>query len=396
MLTDNQVLEAFGEHLSPIDTASSVARFLRIPPIWQALHRPDVLQRCLACEDPSRLAPGDILTAAVGAAPPEPAVLAAVLDGTWHGSGEVELEAISTRAHALVWASHQPQTPSWPGLALRPQWRDALACAWPDMQGRDQILREGFAATDPLHLRTLANAMLSNQSRDEAAAQLASALGAHCVQAVAALHQIEEHELAFALAERIERSSAAETSEPKLVGHLPPDASESTSDGDLGSRFLQDAWHQTQARSAIVADQLADLAEARQEWTLALAARQQAYATVPSPDRGASLAMAYLALDNVEGALDCLPVDDGGLVGQIASAAALLHQGMSQKAQALLEALRIGDQEITALPARWLEHALNVSRQAALRALTLQFAKERTRRLPSSPDAWLERARRRT
>jgi tetratricopeptide (TPR) repeat protein len=393
MLTDNQVLEAFGEHLSPIDTASSVARFLRTPPIWRALHRPDVLQRCLACEDPSRLAPGDILTAAVHAAPPEPAVLAAVLDGTWDGSGEVELEAISTRAHALVWASHQPETPSWPGLAMRPQWRDALACAWPDMQGRDQILREGIAASDSSRLGALANAMLSNLSLSEAATQLASALGEHCVQAVAALHQIEEHELAVALTERVERASAAEIGEPKLAGHLPSDTAGSTPDGDLGSRFLQDAWHQTQAKSAIVADQLADLAEARQEWTLALAARQQAYATAPSPDRGASLAMAYLALDNVEGALDCLPDDAGGLAGQIASAAAMLYQGMSQKAQALLEALRISDQELVTLPARWLEHALNVSQQAALRGLTLQFAKERTRRLPGSPDAWLQRAR---
>ncbi len=391
MHQDTDVVQAFGRCLTPAANAALIARFLRVPPIWQVLHTPDVLARILATESLEGMRPADVLLASTSPRPVAADLMQSLLDdepGVLSDFGP--LDQLSLLARAVLWSVQNKRPVPWPERLQDASWAAALACAWPDLPADHAFLSQALTGDDVPFCSAVANALLANETLDTAARAILSNLGHEAARGLPLLHQAGEIELASAVASCLPAGESGAKDFRAAMGS----AAEAQGRGELdgGQRALQQAWDMAQELSAGVADRLADLAEGRNEVVLALEARRRALACLASPRRRAALAWIQLTLGRHEEALRTLPAAPTCLEERIARALTLLQQANRSPAFTLMAEQSVDAQDLRQLPWVWLGRAQTVADLLGLLHLSGEITGEMARRAPSSPEAWSKRA----
>jgi len=153
MLTDNDVLGAFGKKLSPGEVSATLRRLLRVPEAWNKLHEPDFLENALAPGDLRGLTPSELALLSLGLAEapavehmPDP--LEDRLAHAWRAACTApppnpDLETTALLALGLCRKAATEGAAKVATLVLSSpdSWRSALACAWPWMP-EPRVLRE--------------------------------------------------------------------------------------------------------------------------------------------------------------------------------------------------------------------------------------------------------------
>ncbi|MCJ7514221.1 MAG: tetratricopeptide repeat protein [Anaerolineales bacterium] len=393
MLNDTDVVEAFGHRLSPAACASLLGRLLRVPTIWNAMHDPDTLARILATEAIEDVRPVDILTACVRLRRLADDQLHSILAGETEPLTDAEaLERLSTLSQTIVWSSQHDLGSPWSEyLRDDDSWAEALACAWPDMVDPTACLGLAFTGRNAPFLKAAVNALLANESREDADGRLRAALGDDITPAITALHQIGEDGLAASLADLETRDDRS----PKDLTRSIATASPAQLPGRLeeGHRALQQAWDLAQEATADIADRLAEFAEAQQELVLSLEARQRALGASATPRRRAALAWCQATLDKADQALHMLADNPESFEESIARSAALLGRGDREGAIRLLADLPAGPTRLRDLPWVWLERAEQLAASAGNFRLAGAVSAEMARRAPASASTWVQRAK---
>ncbi len=393
MLNDSQLVAALGQRLPAPACADLLTRLLRVPSVWNALHQPDVLAQILDTESIEALRPADVLTARIRPRRLTEEALQLLLAGSEQSEpDESPLERVSALCQALVWSSQRGEPGAWGSrLADDPLWRDALACAWPDLADTAGWLQAAFAADDLALQNAAVNALLANSAPQSAADLLRQALGAALGASISRFDQMGESALASALA----AGQTPEAGVPKDLPQAIAAAASANLRGELegGHLALQQAWDLAQEAAADVADRLADFAENHDELVLGLEARQRALAASDTSRRRAALAWCQIRLGNVDQALTTLAQNPESFEEFVVRTTALLRQGERQAAERLLANLPIDPQELAEIPWVWLERARQGAGAIGSLRLVGQISEEISRRRPASAEAWLDRAK---
>lgn len=393
MLNDTEVVAALGQRLPAPLCADLLARLLRVPSIWNALHQPEVLAQIVEAESIEALRPADILTARIRPRRPTEEALLQILEGSAEPDpDEPPLERLSALCQVILWTCQRGVPCAWaPRLADDPVWRDALACAWPDMADTAEWLQAAFTAGDRALQEAAINALLANAAPQDAADLLRRALGDALGAAISCLDQMGESPLATALVV----SQTPHGSSPKDLPQAIAAATSARFRGEVqgGQLALQQAWDLAQAAAADVADRLADFAEDHDELVLGAEARQRALSASASPRRRAALAWCQIRLAKLDQALNTLAQNPESLEECLVRATALLRQGEREAAERLLAELPVDPRQLAEIPWVWLERGRQVAGALGSLRLVGQISEEIARRMPASAEAWLDRAK---
>lgn len=323
MLTDADVLSALSERLSPGEISTLLARLLRVPTAWRALHNPTLLDRALASSQESQLAPSRVALASLGLqqAPGSEKMapdIEARLEKAWSAaqtsaSPPVDIETTALLAIGLIRliADEGPAQVASLLLSAPRAWESPLACAWPDLPQSTLLIRELTRNARQDGVRLAAHALLANMAPDVAAPLLRSASPDLARgQALAALCAGEQ-QLAVLLAGEDNGSSRKNAPEDGRTTDLLHSATGTRLRGDIpqARETLERAWIAAARTSAEVADEMAELAALETDPVLALEARLQALRSDPTPLRKANVAVALVDLGRSAEALGVLPAD---------------------------------------------------------------------------------------
>lgn len=287
-----EVLERLQDTYGEGDCRSVARRLLRVPPVWNALHKPTILNEA-AARQAERLTPGVILGLSSAGEDVQSERLEQLV------AGEIQPESTADLSHLV--AHFTQQAAEDPAAALEtvgrlgPAGQWTLACSWPNLVDSNSILSEIAQRSSESLLRAAITALLANGDAEEATARL---LEADCsvLDLLAAVDPEQEPELAKPLALQV-LEGGLEHHPPNEGPDLPfgQGMAQAILDQIEGAQeSLQSAWQQAVERAAVVSDRMAELAERSGDFLVAVQARDQAYEAVPSEERRAALGLAVL------------------------------------------------------------------------------------------------------
>lgn len=370
MLNDAQLLAALSEWLSPGEIAQVLQRILRVPEAWNQMHDPAFLNRIREAQLPSPFTASQLGRLTLGLdgqceiSLPEDVL--ARQESVWHRAlhavpPDPDLEGVHLLALALVEKAVEAQGPERLAsfvLAAPRTWRSPLACAWMHLPASTKTLSGLLSADQPQGIMLAANSLLANLSPKEAAKLWLAAQPNPAAGVYLTLQNLGEVGLASALSELCDQNEhgARSLDHPNGLEGLLSLAARKHVEHKMQTAHdvLDQAWSEAVKSTSIVAEQLAELAQAEGDPVLAVEARQQALNAEPTPLRRAWLAMALLELDRTEDALSSLPDHLHCAEEQIA--AGLIRLKLDQRSQAaeiLREALRSSG-EMDQHDGRWL------------------------------------------
>lgn len=300
--------------------SAAMQRFLRVPESLDALRDDDLRQRLVKHDPPPSLA--DLISQArVQAAE---AGDAARLQ---------PLLTVAQQADDLVTAASDDGSLPQALMADPIGLRSALACAFPQLQGNGQVLRELITSTDIAVRLSALNAALANMSAPDLAEWLA-AQPVRTAQLAADLTELGELAIVRQLPDAPSAKTSTATDDSRVEQALRFQAQ-----GDLESAIhsLQQAWEHGTEHSAGIADRLGAAASAAGDFVLAHQARQRAHDLRPSTGRAAELALALAEAGDGQGALALVNGQAEDRASLIAGGWANLRLGLPSEAHGSFE-----------------------------------------------------------
>lgn len=354
IVTDSDVLARLSEALSPGELAPTLERVLRLPEAWRALHETEFLEAVRRQVLPAPITAVRLAALSLGqGADLRPARLdpgmETALESVWKrsvdGTAPDDLRQAALLAVAVLRRDTQGEslTDLLEMMLAHPRaWRSALCTALPASSRREEWLSGLLAPGSTTGQALAANALLANFPAPAAAELLGRLLPGRAEELAAGLRRLGEPAASHSLAERLAGDpAAAHRLRPASLDGLIASASLEWAQGDTATarRLLERAWEVSVDASALIADRLADSAEAEGDTVIANHALELALKARPTPGRHARWVHSLAEAGKSHEALAALPPILHSLEDKIAAGWVHLRRGDAERARsAWLEA----------------------------------------------------------
>jgi tetratricopeptide (TPR) repeat protein len=311
MLKNDEVFARLGNWLSPGEITSALPKLLRVREAWDRIHDPDFLDRLIESNPDGELNLSLMIELSLELFIQQSNLYRSITDVEEHLTELVEeiqllpvvdrsLKEVSILALALqqILSSPERATAIEQVLDDPNSWKSPLACAWPILEEKEQLLSDLFL-TDSFEGSLLgANMLLANLVPDDAADQVLRALTKEI--GPGQLEELQLHEPTFteALFDQMHtddpeghHQEIGKTTEENVV-----QAMHAVQAGDLESaqRHLESAKQSSAELHAIIHDQSASLSARLGDLEEELNYRDQAQRTLSTPSRRATLALRHI------------------------------------------------------------------------------------------------------
>lgn len=387
MLNDAAILAQLKEAFQPSELSATITRLQRVPEVWQALHDGDFLRFVLEHPEEIEWTPSAIADSCL-------LYKRANQSGSEDSSSSHSTQAVSnlfdlaTEAHSLAKQLNHSIADTLETLQPSRSCFSQLCCAWAHIDETSKVIEQILAAQDRQMTAFLLE-VLRAQYADAQMLEIVETHGPAFAHYIPELLKDGEKEIALLLADQVKDDLSGSSTGDEALLYAYAQAVGGDYEGAHIS--LSSAWDNATEATALVADQLAQVARLEGNPSVELEARRQAVERSFSPIRRAALARSLVESDQAYNAYQ-LTSQAESIEERIAFGMAALKQGFHSEALSALsqvknEALQLEYKDTSWL--RWMAEGL--SRSGAL-ADTIETTTYIARLLPQDENIALELA----